>query len=348
MAAVMRWMMIVVLLTACGDVAVPAAKRNKMLWPFASSSIWNMPIGTGAQYVPAGIKPVQTSVLSLSFLITTTPNDPLRALVPPFNSPDRCGSTLVRDMLRFPDAFVLSPEQNANPGNALAIVQPDGHSLVEISGFARCMALGPVTGFRFPDSDLLGEGRLGSQGGSGLSSVGGALVPGELWNGLPVRHALKVALSSDLYYFADPARPDSCFRWPADRCDQGFADPGQGGYHGKSSELTMGSLLAIPVGISAQSITFETAAGSAMFFTLQNYGAYVVGNAGVDWALWGARAESRDAFLAALGTDGAAAWSRDVNRLLPLLSVVVNNTPQSVGGGGEPRQPLAPPLADEQ
>ena len=346
MALVMRWMIALVLFTACDDVRVPAATRNKTLWPFAATSIWNMPVGSGARYVPAGIKAVQTSVLSASYLVTTQPTDPLRSLVTPTDLPERCGGTEVRDMIRFPDAFILPSERNGDPGNSLAILQPDGHGLVEISGFARCVAAGPVTGFRFPDSDLLGDGRLGGQGGSGLSSVGGALVPGELWNGLPVRHALKVALSSDLYYFADPAQPDSCFRWPADRCDGGFANADEGGYHGTNTELTMGSLLAIPLEISENALTFETAAGRAMFFTLQNYGAYVVGSAGTDWALWGARAEAQSPFFAALGPNGRDAWARDVNRLLPLLSVVANNSPQAVGGGGTPRQAFAPPLAD--
>ena len=33
-----------------------------------------------------------------------------------------------------------------------------------------------------------------------------------------------------------------------------------------------------------------------------------------------------------------------LRKLVPLLKIVTNNTPQSVGGGGKPRGPLAPPF----
>jgi hypothetical protein len=35
---------------------------------------------------------------------------------------------------------------------------------------------------------------------------------------------------------------------------------------------------------------------------------------------------------------------RDFKRLIVELGVVDNNGPNSIGGGGTPRQPLAPPL----
>ena len=37
-------------------------------------------------------------------------------------------------------------------------------------------------------------------------------------------------------------------------------------------------------------------------------------------------------------------WNRDMNRLFRQLREVTNNGPDSVGGGGQPRQPLAPPF----
>ncbi|MFD2270369.1 hypothetical protein ACFS07_02445 [Undibacterium arcticum] len=41
---------------------------------------------------------------------------------------------------------------------------------------------------------------------------------------------------------------------------------------------------------------------------------------------------------------GATPWVRDMQRLVQALYVVNNNSPTSIGGGGTPRQPLAPPL----
>jgi hypothetical protein len=34
----------------------------------------------------------------------------------------------------------------------------------------------------------------------------------------------------------------------------------------------------------------------------------------------------------------------DINTLFSKLQVVDNNSPNSIGGGGKPRQPLAPPI----
>jgi hypothetical protein len=39
-----------------------------------------------------------------------------------------------------------------------------------------------------------------------------------------------------------------------------------------------------------------------------------------------------------------SSWSRDMQKLITALSVVNNNSPTSIGGGGTPRQPLAPAL----
>jgi len=244
-------------------------------------------------------------------------------------------------VIQLPQDFVLPAGQNASPGNSLAIVQPDGHSLIEISGFACCIAGGPAYGFRYPDSDLYGDGRLGGQGGSGLSSLGGALVKGELTNGLPVRHALKVSLSAKKYYFENPALTEACFRWPADRCDAGHASS----YGGMNPELAMGALLALPPTVRVDGLGLESVAGRAMFQTLQDYGAYVVGDAAVDRAIWGIEFSARTSFNERPGAERAA-WERDVNRLLPLLQVVTNNGPTSVGGGGVPRKPLAPPIGN--
>src|ERR1019366_7372853 len=48
-----------------------------------------------------------------------------------------------------------------------------------------------------------------------------------------------------------------------------------------------------------------------------------------------------------LATSGAtgAGWANDVQTIVGLLSVVDNNGPSNIGGGGTPRQPLAAPLA---
>ncbi|MGZ4869152.1 MAG: hypothetical protein ACXV2F_02175, partial [Halobacteriota archaeon] len=46
----------IALLMTCGGSA-SAATRDPLKQPFASTSIWNMPIGSGAVFTPANISP---------------------------------------------------------------------------------------------------------------------------------------------------------------------------------------------------------------------------------------------------------------------------------------------------
>jgi hypothetical protein len=39
-------------------------------------------------------------------------------------------------------------------------------------------------------------------------------------------------------------------------------------------------------------------------------------------------------------------WARDMDKIFLNLHIVVNNTPETIGGGGEPRVPLAPELIE--
>jgi hypothetical protein len=52
---------------------------------------------------------------------------------------------------------------------------------------------------------------------------------------------------------------------------------------------------------------------------------------------WGFPFETADA-------SGSSPWGHDVQTIISHLSVIDNNGSNSVGGGGSPHQPLAPPL----
>ena len=109
----------------------------------------------------------------------------------------------------------------------------------------------------------------------------------------------------------------------------------------------MGSLLALPPNISADGLGLETTAGQRLFDVLRDYGAYVAGNLSNDGIQFSIEHPHQEAFEAAIAPQGGmAAWTRDVNRLLPLLSVVANNAPANVAGGGRPRVPRPPPLRE--
>ena len=70
--------------------SVPST-RDKFLWPFASTSIWNMPIGSGAVYTPANIEPANYVSGDEEYFYKVNASDPLRTVYGPGSfGPGRC------------------------------------------------------------------------------------------------------------------------------------------------------------------------------------------------------------------------------------------------------------------
>lgn len=338
--------------------------RNPRQQPFASTSIWNMPIGSGAVYVPAGLKatPGGNTYAPMPQVdderLVLHPEAPLTAVS--YSSAgwntgaDRCsptGGTLFSAPI--PTSYVVG---NSQQNNSAAFLLADGRTIVQSQPLARCSAGGPATSLvSFPPVDLYGDGRIGAHGGSGLSAIGGSLRLGELRPGVAApRHALKINVYAAEALFKCTVKAD-CFRWPAGNAD-GYAV----GHYGTTSNnqntaMKMGALLAIPASQDIGALGLETEPGRQLAWTLQNYGTYIVDDT------WGAAV----AINAENGPDGSfrtqfkadwnldleqrvnsnTPWSRDMQRLVTALWVVDNNTSTSIGGGGTPRQPLAPAIA---
>jgi hypothetical protein len=200
----------------------------------------------------------------------------------------------------------------------------------------------------FPNGDLYGDGRLGSNGGSGLSSLGGALRLGELVPGGVIAHALQVDVDAPNLY---KGTSSTCYRWPAVNCD----NYGPTGYGGTNPALAMGALLAIPQTVNLTALNLQTAPGRILATALQNYGAYITNDAARSvnnivtelspsgsvltefQAAWGFSFETA-------GVNGADGWSHDIAAIFAALNIVNNNSSASVGGGGTPVVPPAPPL----
>ena len=193
----------------------PAGTRNKFLWPFASTSIWNMPIGRGAVYVPAHIAlPTLQTLTADQDIIVMDPTAPMVLLAHSgagWSGGNRCtvsGPTLTS--VPIPATFTVSSNGH---NDALAVLMPDGQTVIQAQPFARCTPAGPATALALaPADNLYTNGILGAHGGSGLSSLGGTLRLNELVPGGQIRHALKVNLdaAADLY-------PSPGYRWPAIR-----------------------------------------------------------------------------------------------------------------------------------
>lgn len=335
--------------------------RDLFTWPFSQTSIWNMPIGSQAQYVPANLPavpgndiwaPMPYSDDEIIILKPEAPLTPVYYSSAGWSGASRCdptGQLLLN--VPIPTGYVVG--KNTNTNAAAVVLQADRRTLVHMQPFARCNAGGSATSYvTFKPVDIYGDGQSGAHGGSGLSVIGGSIRVGELRpNKQAPRHALKVNLfARQSLYHCD--RYVDCFRWPATNADS-YAVGFYGNIGNNSNDaMKMGALLAIPEWRAIDSLGLETEPGRQLAWTLQNYGAYVVEDTyepafgiaienGPDGSLakqfeadYGVAFEQR--------ANSNTPWSRDVQKLTQALYVVNNNSPTSIGGGGTPRQPLAP------
>jgi hypothetical protein len=369
--------------------------RNPLYWPFISSSIWNTPIGSGAQYVPANLPaipddpndtfkdgtPIDADWSPMPLideerivLVPTAP--PITILYSPGGwSGDRCATTsppspnftgLPVTGVPIPSGYMLNDPTHPK-NNGAAFLMPNGHTLVQTEPWARCSANGSATSIirilddgtdannnTGVDADIIsGNGRKGAHGGSMLGTLGGTIRLGEMRpGGSGPHHALKINLFAKMEY-ADCSATVPCFRWPAYTADSG-ATTNYGSIH-NNPNVKMGSLLALPPSVNINNIGLLSEPGRQLAWTLQNYGAYVVDSMGAGFGLSaeaGYHGSKPDEFFADYTMDMHARvghgensnWSHDLQIIRPLLQVVNNNGPTSVGGGGTPRQPLAPPF----
>jgi hypothetical protein len=275
--------------------------------------------------------------------------------------------------LNVPETFVVADVNNhSTPNGALALLQPDGHTLVQMNPVCRNDSGGPIFGDATHGEpgtfeDLYGMGRTGAYGGSGLSALGGSIRPGEWAAGAgPFRHVLKTELWASLYYSHAqlPGQPAAGYRWPAVTCDNyafNCSGPLHEGRHrcysGKVPQLQPGSLLAVPPAQSATSLGLKTDPGKKLFQALQDYGAYVVADTAWNSTSIAMQEGVTDEFAAEFGFDfeqshdtceepDGCDWLHDVWATFGALHVVDNNRNTSGGGGGSPRTALAPPLND--
>jgi hypothetical protein len=364
----------------------PTNTRDPLKWPFAASSNWNMPIGSGATYVASGLH------------FTTTPNSTeywydmpqsdherivLTATAPATNvyistvgwsGGNRCAATGGVFFAAPIPAGYLVPNSTYN--NGAAILLADGMSIVQTQPFTKCAGYSYATTMQVPWSLSLweynletGDGRLGAHGGSELSTLGGTIRLGELRPGTQMRHALKVNVDSVTSLGLCSGNFNACFMWPAATAD-GYAANSGSGYgsatNNTNSAMKMGALLAIPANVNISTLGLQSVPGKMLAWTLQNYGAYIVdsrGSPGFDFSIedgaagskadefqadYGFPFDGRLGYMTLTGSTGQptpqAEWVRDIRLIIDYLRVVSNNSATSIGGGGTPLQPLAPPF----
>jgi hypothetical protein len=391
------------------------ASRNVFQWPFAQNSIWNMPIGSAAQYhdpqfqphnpndpIATGDQYIARNGYKIEHeIICLQPNAPLTQVwwnAGSFDqAADRC--TIMNDpsngnQPRLLDTIPIPANWSFHEGSKAGEVKINGcfcgirppdasgvvRELVGLFAFTRCVPGAPATArvvsssttgtwpraWRRTGSDIFGEGRFGEHGGTHLSVLGGALRLGELRpGGGRIRHALKIIVPHRIQWHA----PDGVnnWVWPAFNGDR------NSGNLGSDPHVVQGALYALPPSLDLTTLGLETEPARQIAWTLQNYGAYNVdstpaqtcaigveiGPAGdfrnqfrADWGFPMVREAYTNPNIALLRTDHTwgdgtqtGKWIRDLDRIFGNLHVITNNGPDSIGGGGTPRQPLAPPFA---
>lgn len=290
--------------------------RDARQEPFASDSIWNTALGTGAifesstdtktanlltgasgAYINAGFYSVPINI--------ATPDDHVATVTWPN------GGTSTH---RIPAAVEIAIGTDGSSTIIDGDTAHDYYQMVKVSNTAYTAQYGT-------SYSLLGSGVGSGLRASRFGAIGGMIRQGELTN---IPHALIVALS--------PAQLKSGWVWPATLEDEdanNLSDPEH--YTG---QIPMGTLIGIPGTVDLTTLGLSTE-GLACARAFQDYGGYVGDRGAANWVLW-AEPDLET-------TPGLARMRADLDDIIwPLLRVVTNSTSSTVGGGGTRRQPTKP------
>ncbi|MEA5593530.1 hypothetical protein [Rivularia sp. UHCC 0363] len=115
-----------------------APSRDKFLWSFLSTSIWNMLIGSKASYVKANIGKSKYALADKEYFFQLKDKYPYRQVYAPGAwGEGRCTGTKSMDIaLPIPDDLIVpdaTKKPYRTPNNASAFLMPDGRTLVQLS-----------------------------------------------------------------------------------------------------------------------------------------------------------------------------------------------------------------------
>jgi hypothetical protein len=327
--------------TSAGLCAEAGRTRDPALWPFTSTSPWNMPIGDKAQYVgisspkfdSSGGGGINCTKWSHPIFIATV-DDPMTTIylhprTPPF--PPTAEKPFVT--MRVP----VNARPDSESDEHLHIIDETHSFVVEMIGAVRdrngkiTVTWGAVKN-SLRDAGVYDTPYHGTRAYGG-SAIGGLIRKGELTHG--IHHALAVTIEPKAHNRNGPGGKP--YVWPASSAD-GDADTA----YGTTGNLYMGTLLAIPPTVDITKLGLQ-GPDLVLARALQDYGAYVSDSGGANFQLAAEPTAKDEVAQVKPEKDWSSLCS--LRKLVALVKIVANNSPQSVGGGGKPRCPLAPPLA---
>ncbi|WP_293993821.1 hypothetical protein [Sphaerotilus sp.] len=298
--------------------------RDPALWPFASDSPWNTPLGDGARY---------TAIRSPGFDPTAGARLNTRQWSHPVfiaQADDPTVALHLRGQSRPVRVQRVPPQAQPDPmaDGSLLLIDVPRRSVVELwraerVGSDRIVAEAVVV------NALTGMGLDSAWHGvraSGGSALGGLIRQGELERGLG--HVLALAVPPQALNRLGPQ--GNAWVWPA-----ASADDGDGRRYGTAGNLHLGSLLALPPDLALDTLGLQAGPETVLARALQDFGACLTDTV---------REGGPVAFQGEPEVHDSAARIRPeaLRTLVERLQVVINHAPRSVGGGGQRRAPPAP------
>jgi hypothetical protein len=296
------------------------ATRDASLWPFASNSPFNTPVGSGAQFaadsdvrnrdLTADHAYINASYWSHPVYQATT-SDPMRTVTDPLKT------------LQYRIPATATPSAPTPGDQSLLVIDPTKRWLYEswlttpVLG-SNGQPTGNYTSGNLIRIDLTDSG-FGTWGtrAAGASAFGGLIRSWEIQQN-SIHHALAFALPRE--------RMQQGPVWPAIIEDSGSA----GSYLGS---LRMGTFAAIPSTVDVENLGLSPL-GLTIARALQQYGAYLLDAAG------------QFAFYAEPNAEAQLGPARDdIVKIRDLMRVVTNSSSTNVGGPGQRLAPTAPPLS---
>jgi hypothetical protein len=354
----------------------PCARQNSTVPGHGGDFVGMIPFphdfvvpGMTSNNVAAVLLPDNETLVQFAPIIRCTPGGPVHGLKPsgwlPNGGTTHCGKRAL-ELIR------KNGKGKGCAGNVRGLINvtKGNRTGQELCGCS--LLLLPRPDYPTTNASILGEGEWGAHG-SRISSLGGAIRQGELLpDAPPIPHAIKLMLWGAAYYWPGTDNFTSvCYRWPALNCDQWsipsvhpYSYPSNANYYGgKIPGLSVGTLLAVPGDISASiAPRIRTVLGKKILQVLTDYGGYPDDDTASNSAAYNVEAavhaeveaaygiqlrlNSSDTTTSALGGGPGDPYYSDLLAIYQGLHIVDNNGPDSIGGGGVPRRPPAPPICD--
>lgn len=318
----------------------PEPPRVYARHPFASNSIWNIPIHSGVKYTTSS--DTRTSMMaSLSGTMNYGPDwnlaiwqakstSPLVEIKAPRSTYPTWPTTGARH--RVPaDGVVPGPDgdgtYNVEYDGWVTIISPDGSSAIDLYK-AKWITVGVTLqaayAYQYPlNLDGGTDSTVGTPAGNGLKAsnwpyMGGIIRKWEMASTAPpaerIRHAITISIPNSAL--------KSGYVWPS----RGQDANGTTAYYGT---IPMGTCFALPPSFNIETASL-TEHGKALAYSLQNYGAWIGDRSG------NASIYTEMNTGSALGDPYKVAW----NALRPKLVAVDGRTATYPGGTGTPRVPF--------